>query len=265
MSEPRTRTKYVYDAVRIAETTDGAGNVVARYAQGQNTDEPLAMQQGGTTAYYQADGLGSVTSLANSTGALISSYTYDSFGNLTVSAGTLANPFRYTAREFDSETGFYYYRARYYDSISGRFSSEDPIRFDSGQPNFYPYVGNNPIGRRDPFGLDYLNNLGDFSAGAGDTLSLGLTYLVRKYITHTDQFVNKCSGFYTAGIVTGSVIGVVLGDELASQPNTTQLILDYHDTPHPFGPLGELPHIQLNVWTTGIKGSGWALRIPLPW
>jgi hypothetical protein len=59
-----------------------------------------------------ANGLGSVTSLSTSGGAIANTYTYDSFGNLTASSGSLTNPFRYTAREFDSETSLYYYRAR---------------------------------------------------------------------------------------------------------------------------------------------------------
>src|SRR4051794_33048034 len=55
----------------------------------------------GTTSYYQQDGINSVTSLSNPTGALANTYTYDSFGKLTASTGTLTNPFRYTGREFD--------------------------------------------------------------------------------------------------------------------------------------------------------------------
>ena len=53
---------------------------------------------------------------------------------------------------FDSECGLYYYRARYYDPSSGRFLSEDPTGFDSGQ-NFYSYVFNRPINWADPAGF----------------------------------------------------------------------------------------------------------------
>ena len=60
-------------------------------------------------------------------------------------------PFRYTGREFDAETGLMYYRARYYDSATGRFLSEDPLGFGGGN-NFYPYVGNNPTDFSDPDG-----------------------------------------------------------------------------------------------------------------
>ena len=50
-------------------------------------------------------------------------YTRDSFGNTTYSTGSFANPFQYTAREFDSETGLYYYRARYHDPTTARSSA----------------------------------------------------------------------------------------------------------------------------------------------
>ena len=143
---------YVYDGANILEEVDTAGNLVTRYTQGSGVDEPLAMLKSGTTSYYEADGLGSVSSLSNSSGALASTYVYDSFGRLLASSGTITNPYRFTGRELDSETGVYYYRARYYDPSLGRFISEDPIQFDGGT-NFYAYAGNDPLNLIDPTGL----------------------------------------------------------------------------------------------------------------
>jgi RHS repeat-associated protein len=57
------------------------------------------------------------------------------------------------ARKSDPETGLYYYRARYYDPIPGRFLSEDPLGFDGDGTDFYAYVGNSPVRNIDPFGL----------------------------------------------------------------------------------------------------------------
>jgi RHS repeat-associated protein len=110
------------------------------------------MLRGSTTDYYEADGLGSVTSLSNAAGAIASNYTYDSFGNLVATSGSIVNNFRYTAREFDTETGLYFYRARYFDPAAGRFLSEDPLGFDAGN-NFYAYVGNDPTTAVDPSGM----------------------------------------------------------------------------------------------------------------
>ncbi len=144
---------FAYDQSNLVEETNGAGTVVARYQQSENIDEPLAMLRSGATSYYHADGLGSVTSLSSSAGALAQTYAYDSFGKQTSSSGSLTNPFQYTARESDTETGLYYYRARYYDESVGRFLSEDPVSFDGGT-NFYRYVKNKPVNFVDSFGLN---------------------------------------------------------------------------------------------------------------
>lgn len=145
-----------YDGDNLAEETNSSGAAVARYWQGLNIVEQFAMLQNGTTSYYQADGLGSLTSLSNTSGTLANTYTYDSFGNLTASTGSVSNRFRFTGREFDTETGLYYYRARYYDASAGKFLSEDPLGFVGGG-NFYAYVENNPVDDMDPFGLQNCN------------------------------------------------------------------------------------------------------------
>jgi RHS repeat-associated protein len=157
-SSPVGTTNYLYDgkgiSANVIEGVDNSGNVLARYTQSMGTDQPLAEFQSGVASYYQQDGLSSVTSLSSSSAALINTYTYNAFGKLTASTGTLINPFQYTGREFDPETGLDYYRLRYYDSNSGRFLSEDPMMFDAGT-NFYPYVANNPANMIDPLGLQH--------------------------------------------------------------------------------------------------------------
>ena len=142
---------YAYDGANLIEETNTSGTVVARYSQGLNTDEPLGMLRSGATSYYEVDGLDSVTSLSSAVGAVSQAYTFDSFGKLTASSGSVTNPFQYTARESDSETGLEYYRARYYDPNIGRFLTEDPMGFTGGE-NFYKYAVNNPINLRDPQG-----------------------------------------------------------------------------------------------------------------
>ena len=70
----------------------------------------------------------------------MNTYNYDNFGNVLSQTGSIANSFQYTGREFDSELGLFYYRARYYDADTGRFVAEDPTGFGSGDPNFYRYA-----------------------------------------------------------------------------------------------------------------------------
>jgi RHS repeat-associated protein len=150
---PTTTSIFAYDGVNLIETANTAGGEVASYVQTENIDEPLAMGRNGTIDYYDQDGLGSITSLTASTGSIAQSYTYDSFGNTTNSSGSLTNFFRYTAREFDTETNLYYYRARYYDPSAGRFLSEDPTGFRAGI-NYYVYAGDTPTTVADATGLD---------------------------------------------------------------------------------------------------------------
>jgi RHS repeat-associated protein len=149
-SEPLGPTNYLYDVMNVTEEVDNSGNALADYTHGAVIDETLSMLRG-TTSYDLADGLGSITSLRNMTGELVNSYRYDSFGKLTASTGTVTNPFQYTGREFDKETGLYFNRARYYDPNGGRFISEDPIAFQGGI-NFYSYSFNSPTNLRDPSG-----------------------------------------------------------------------------------------------------------------
>jgi RHS repeat-associated protein len=144
---------FLYDGINVLEEVDNSSNVLARYTRTQNLDEPLSQFRSGTTSYYEQDGLGSPTSLSNSTGALANTYTYDNYGKLTASTGTLVNSLRYTGREIDSETGLSFNRARYFDPGAGRFLSEDPIGIIGSGSNFYAYVGNDPINQIDPLGL----------------------------------------------------------------------------------------------------------------
>ena len=113
--------------------------------------------------YYHYDGLGSVTDLSNSSGEHIEHYYYDPFGNTRIydpatslkrTDSIISNPYRFTARRWDSESSLYYYRARMYDPNLGRFLQTDPIGYNAGDTNLYRYCGNNPINLVDPLGLE---------------------------------------------------------------------------------------------------------------
>ncbi len=172
-----TKTKYVYDNEDIVAEYNTSNVLQATYLHGPGIDEPIRMTRGGQDYYYHADGLGSITELTNSTGTVVQTYKYDSFGNIVEQTPVLrsqtrkqfgeaggdgiTNPFTYTGREFDSESGLLYYRARYYDSRIGRFLQEDPVGGSPQNPqtlNRYPYVFNNPLNFLDPKGLQACNS-----------------------------------------------------------------------------------------------------------
>lgn len=145
---------YVYDGdnIIIESYMDASGNVTKTYfTQGLGADEHLALERDGQTFFYHADGLGSVIAITDGNGNPVQKYAYDSFGGVTPSTN-FVNSYTYTGREWDKETGLYYYRARYYDPMEGKFISKDPIDFKGGDSNLYGYTKNNPINFSDPTG-----------------------------------------------------------------------------------------------------------------
>jgi RHS repeat-associated protein len=123
----------------------------------------------GDHLHYITDHLGTVLALAEDGGNVVQEYTYDEFGALlSESNPALYQPFSFTGRERELESGLYNYRTRFYDAGIGRFLSADPSGLATGE-NFYLYVGNNPINRIDPLGLagwSYWIARGYFTGGA---------------------------------------------------------------------------------------------------
>ncbi|MDA2925559.1 DUF4157 domain-containing protein, partial [Acidobacteria bacterium AH-259-L09] len=146
-------TRYVYDQEDILLELDGTNNIVTRYTQGPDIDEPLIIETGGQNFFYQTDALGSVTELTDISGAVVQSYAYSSFGEVEFQLDlNFVQPYTFTSRELDTETNLYFYRTRFYDASTGRFVQEDPVGFVGGT-NFYVYVTNNPLNLLDPLGL----------------------------------------------------------------------------------------------------------------
>ena len=88
----------------------------------------------GVLCYCHADGLGSVVALTDANETIAETYAYTPFGAVERMGG-VKNTFTRTGREWDEETGLYYYRARYYDPEVGRFIGKDPIDFAGGDVN----------------------------------------------------------------------------------------------------------------------------------
>jgi RHS repeat-associated protein len=151
-------TQFVYDGLNPVQELDGANpaNVTANLLTGLSIDEYFARADSNGAMNFLTDALGSTLALADSSGALNTSYTYEPFGNTTV-GGSNPNPYQFTGRENDG-TGLYFYRARYYSPTFQRFIAQDPSGFVRGGPNVYAYVSNNPLSFLDPFGLQAVAN-----------------------------------------------------------------------------------------------------------
>ena len=104
---------------------------------------------------YLYDGHGSVVGLANENGKVTDTYAYDAFGNLLKSKGSTKNCYRYCGEQFDETTGLYYLRARYMDTSTGRFISQDTYQGTINDPislHKYLYANANPVTYSDPSG-----------------------------------------------------------------------------------------------------------------
>ena len=193
--------RYVYDGEDILLEYDGANVLQARYTHGPGIDEPIAVTKGSNTFFYHQDGLGTVTDLTDSSGATAKSYSYDAYGTIVDQTGTVDQPYTYTGRELDSETGLYYYRARYYDSMIGRFLQKDPMGFLGKDVNLYRYARNNITNRTDLTGLGPISFTVCTLLNAGkqfDDLRRDLnlldesTSLTREMLARVDAEISAC-------------------------------------------------------------------------
>lgn len=153
-------TYFYYDNLQVIEERGAGKFVEATYVYGQDLDEILSMHRNGSHYFYYEDGQGSVARILDQSGNLVERYRYDAFGNLTIfdaganviNESNINNPYYFTGRRLDKETGLYYYRARYYSPGLGRFIQRDPLGFVDGF-SLYEYGYSNPVNWVDPLGL----------------------------------------------------------------------------------------------------------------
>jgi RHS repeat-associated protein len=202
-------TNFLYDGMNVVQEQSN-GTPTANLLSG-GVDEVFLRSDSTGTWSFLTDGLGSTVALTDSIGTVQTQYTYESFGNTTVTGAASSNSFQYTGRENDG-SGLYYYRARYYNPNIGRFLSEDPIRFTAGI-DFYAYTLNDPIRGRDPsglwFGLDDLitSGLGALSGVGGQAISDLLSGKLSSWCTYV--------GAAVGGAVAGEVLDYTLNPWLA--------------------------------------------------
>jgi RHS repeat-associated protein len=145
-----------YDGEHIALTFDGNRVQTHRYIYGNGIDQILVDENlSGQLLWALNDQQGTVRDIVNVSGVVLNHLRYNSFGKLVEQTNSLFSPrFGFTGRDLDLETGFNYYRARYYDSTLGRFITEDPIDLSGSDANLFRYVFNSPTNYIDPHGLD---------------------------------------------------------------------------------------------------------------
>ena len=153
-----TPVKYVYaNDQRVARLSDSLAKTDAA-SVGETTHSVR------TIRYYHSDHLGSTDVVSDAAGSLVADFAYYPFGHprhvYYPSAPPKTEPYKFSQKEFDRETGLQYFEARFLSGILARFISVDPAlkhfssRYlqDTQQLNAYSYSVNRPVVYHDPSG-----------------------------------------------------------------------------------------------------------------
>ena len=147
------RKYYLYNANQVIAELDEAGNIKDTFIYGLS--RICKIDESGNIIYFFYDILGSTRKITDPTGEILQTYKYGPYGNIESSKGKVYNAYRYNGKEFDTESGLYYYGARYYNSKEGRFINKDPLSFATYNSLFlnpYIYCYNRPLTYIDPTG-----------------------------------------------------------------------------------------------------------------
>ena len=136
--------------IDLSDNLQGAGGVGGMLSESSLiTSNPITFNSFCPTY----DGNGNVSEYLSANGTIAVHFEYDPFGNTVVNTDT-SNQFacRFSTKSLDIETGLYYYGYRYYDPMTGRWPSRDPIK-ERGGVNLYSILSNDTVRRSDYHGL----------------------------------------------------------------------------------------------------------------
>jgi RHS repeat-associated protein len=154
-----TTYSYVYNGSSLSQMTVGSNTLYFAY---DASGTPMSVTYNGTNYYYATNLQGDVTAILNTSGTAVVQYTYDAWGKLLTTTGSMAstlgahNPLTYRGYVYDNESGLYYLQSRYYNPALGRFLNADAF-IATGQGilgnNMFTYCSNNPANRIDTSGM----------------------------------------------------------------------------------------------------------------
>ena len=153
------------------------------------------------TYYYITNLQNDVMYMVDANGTKVAEYKYDPFGKVITATGSMAaiNPIRYRGYYFDTETGFYYLQARYYDPTICRFINADFPEYSNkvslGDSNLFVYCGNNPVCNEDKNG-EWLNVVIGAVVGGliGGIVSAVTSYKETGHVDWGSVIVNTATG-----------------------------------------------------------------------
>ena len=150
-------TQFLRSGLLPLQERDGSNTVTRSYLW--NPQAPggigglLGMKENNKNYTYLYDGNGNVTTVLDDTQNVAALYGYQPFGEPTFKGGALDQPYRFSTKRYDENTGLSYYGYRFYNPTIGRWMNRDPLGFGGGDLNLYGMVGQNPGNWVDPEGL----------------------------------------------------------------------------------------------------------------
>ena len=201
-------TRYFYEGNHVVLEADESGKITAHNTYSINLIGRTVGEEG---YYYFYNAHGDVVKLIGIQSEEEILYRYDAFGTLVEVTGDADNSITYAGYQYDKESGLYYLNARYYDSTTARFLTEDTYAGKANDPlslHRYTYCANNPLRYTDPDG-HFFGALFRFVAGA--VVGAVTEYVTQKFIEKRDKINVKAIVY--EGVVGGvtSVIGGVGG------------------------------------------------------
>jgi RHS repeat-associated protein len=218
---------YYYLNDRIGEVTTSDGTI--SYIYGNDVDETLLMKKEDACYFYHVDQLASTVAVTDKEGKLVERTLYDIYGTPTFIKGDtgermtescIGNIKLFSGREYDRESGTYYFRARNLICSIGRFMQKDPLRYIDGL-NDYSYVNNSAVSNVDNYGyagdpMPIIYGLGKF--GALTLRSRGVILETTVDLSKNQAVVGEIAGFYSNtilkanGALKGTSVGVGVGN-----------------------------------------------------
>ena len=217
-------TTYKYTTLSGLVTRQTGGNATIDFVYDES-NQPLAMKYNGKVYYYVLNAQGDVVRIVDGSRNVVASYSYDPWGKLLSSSGTLAdiNPLRYRGYYYDAETGFYYLQSRYYDPEIGRFINADSYASTDAtgllSTNMFAYCENDPVNKSDPDG-----EVAHLAIGAvvGAIANVGFPYLNHMIAGESyglkEAALDALSGAASGALAASGVglLGQVIGNGLTS-------------------------------------------------
>jgi len=159
--------KYLWQGLtKLIAVYDSSDSLLMRfeYADGRM---PVAMSKNASTYYLNFNQVGTLKAIADSTGNVVKSIEYDSFGNIINDSNPAFEvPFAFAGGLHDRDTGLIRFGYRGYDPDIGRWTAKDPILFEGGDTDLYGYCLNDPVNALDPVGFGPLGATTDLTIAA---------------------------------------------------------------------------------------------------